>query len=59
MIPVYIDKNQIDTSFLDMLNNKLILIKYVNFKSNLKNESFDFEWFDNNIILEYITKNLK
>ena len=59
MIPQYLDEEKINMLFQDMFDMNLISIKYIYFESSKKNESFDIEWFDNKLILDYVEMVLK
>ena len=59
MIPQYLDEEKINMLFQDMLDMNLISIKYIYFESSKKKESFDIEWFDNKLILDYIEMMVK
>lgn len=59
IIPLKFNKNIIDELFKDFFENNILLIKYVNLDKNNNPNSFDLEYVDKELFLDYLIKNLK
>ena len=52
-------KNVIDETLKDFIENDILSIKYVNLDKNNNPNSVDLEWKNDELLLDYLIKNLK